>query len=77
MKLVNDTFRSSAASGSCLEASIRPIYMSAQAPDLKDSPVAKAVDDQHAAWVADLPFGDDAVLWGHRRRCQRCRHPLR
>ena len=34
MKLVSDTFRSSGASGSCLEASVRPVYMSAQAPDL-------------------------------------------
>jgi ParB family chromosome partitioning protein len=65
LKLVNDTFRSSGASGSCLEASVRPVYMSAQAPDLKDSPVAKAVDDRHAAWEADLPLGDDAVLWDY------------
>jgi ParB family chromosome partitioning protein len=65
MKLVNDTFRSSGASGSCLEAAVRPIYMSAQAQDLKDSPVAKAVDDRHAAWEADLPLGDDAVLWDY------------
>jgi ParB family chromosome partitioning protein len=65
MKLVNDTFRSSGASGSCLEASVLPVYMSAQAPNLKDSPVAKAVDDRHAAWEADLPLGDDAVLWSY------------
>ncbi len=65
MKLVNDTFRSSGASGSCLEASVRPVYMSAQAPDLKDSSVAKAVDDRHAVWEADLPLGDDAVLWDY------------
>lgn len=65
MKLVNDTFHSSRASSSCLEASVRPVYMSAQASDLKDSPVAKAVDDRHAAWEADLPLGDDAVLWDY------------
>jgi ParB family chromosome partitioning protein len=65
MKLVNDTFRSSGASGSCMEASVRRVYMSAQAPDLKDSPVAKAVDDRHSAWEADLPLGDDAVLWDY------------
>jgi ParB family chromosome partitioning protein len=42
MKLVTDTFRtSSGASGSCFEASVRTVYMSAQAPDLKDSVVAK------------------------------------
>ncbi len=65
MRLVNDTFRSSGASGSCLEASVRPVYMSAQALDLKDSPVAKAVDDRHAAWEADLPLGDDPVFWDY------------
>ena len=65
MKIVNDTFRSSGASGSCLEASVRTVYMSAQAPDLKDSPVAKLVDERHAAWEADLPLGDDAVLWDY------------
>jgi ParB family chromosome partitioning protein len=65
MKLVNDTFRSSGASGSCLEAAVRPVYMLAQAQDLKDSPVAKAVDDRHAAWEADLPLGDDVVLWDY------------
>jgi ParB family chromosome partitioning protein len=27
--------------------------------------VAKAVDDRHAAWEADLPLGDDAVLWNY------------
>jgi ParB family chromosome partitioning protein len=33
MKLVNDTFRSFGASGSCLEAYVRTVYMSAQALD--------------------------------------------
>src|SRR5690606_33843563 len=41
LKLVTDTFRTSSATGSCLEASVRHVYMSAQAPDLKDSVVAK------------------------------------
>ncbi|MCA3512588.1 MAG: ParB N-terminal domain-containing protein [Rhodobacter sp.] len=63
LKLVTDTFRTSSASGSCLEASVRHVYMSAQAPDLKDSVVAKLVDERHAAWEADLPLGDDAALW--------------
>ena len=44
---------------------MRPVYMSAQALDLKDSPVAKAVDDRHAAWEADLPLGDDPVFWDY------------
>ena len=54
LKLVTDTFRTSSSTGSCLEASVRHVYMSAQAPDLKDSVVAKLVDgsayNQHF-WV--------------------------
>jgi ParB family chromosome partitioning protein len=65
LKLVTDTFRTSSASGSCLEASVRHVYMSAQAPDLKDCVVAKLVDERHAAWAADLPLGDDAALWDY------------
>ncbi|MBO9467256.1 ParB N-terminal domain-containing protein [Tropicibacter sp. R15_0] len=65
LKLVNDTFRTSSSAGSCLEASVRHVYMSAQASDLKDSVVAKLVDDRHAEWEADLPLGDDAVLWDY------------
>lgn len=65
LKLVTDTFRTSSASGSCLEASVRHVYMSAQAPDLKDSAVAKLVDERHAAWEADLPLSDDAALWDY------------
>lgn len=65
LKLVKDTFRTSSASGSCLEASVRHVYMSAQAPDLKDSVVAKLVDERHATWEADLPIGDDAALWDY------------
>ncbi|TQM90107.1 ParB/RepB/Spo0J family partition protein [Roseinatronobacter monicus] len=66
MKLVGDTFHSAgAASGGCLEASVRQVYLPAQAPDLKDSAVALAVDDRHAAWEADLPLGDEGVLWDY------------
>jgi ParB family chromosome partitioning protein len=65
LKLVNDTFRTSNSSGSCLEASVRHVYMSAQASDLKDSVVAKLVDDRHAEWDADLPLGDDVALWDY------------
>ena len=63
LKLVTDTFRTSGASGSCVEVSVRQLYMSAQSPDLQDSAVAKAVDARHAAWEEDLPLGDDAALW--------------
>nr|WP_233499465.1 hypothetical protein [Pararhodobacter sp. CCB-MM2] len=65
LKLVGDTFRTSNSAGSCLEASVRNVYMSAQASDLKDSVVAKLVDERHAAWEADLPLGDDAALWDY------------
>jgi ParB family transcriptional regulator, chromosome partitioning protein len=65
LKLVTDTFRTSSASGNCLEASVRHVYMSAQSPDLKDSVVAKLVDERHAAWEADLPLGDDVALWDY------------
>jgi len=66
MKLVGDTFHSAGtASGNCLEASVRQVYLPAQAPDLKDSAVARAVDDRHAAWEADLPLGDEAALWDY------------
>lgn len=63
LKLVTDTFRSSSATGSCLEASVRHVYMAAQAPELKDSAVAQAIDARHAAWEAELPLGDDTALW--------------
>jgi ParB family chromosome partitioning protein len=65
LKRVTDTFRTSGASGSCLEASVRQVYMSAQASDLKDSVVAKLVDERHAEWKADLPLGNDAALWDY------------
>jgi ParB family chromosome partitioning protein len=65
LKLVTDTFRMSSASGSCLEASVRHVYMSAQAADLKDSLVGKLLDERHAAWEAELPLDDDAALWGY------------
>ena len=65
LKLVCDTFRTSSSAGSCLEASVRHVYMSAQASDLKDSVVAKLVDDRHAEWEADLPLDDDAALWDY------------
>lgn len=65
LKLVNDTLRTSSSAGSCVEALVRHVYMSAQASDLKDSVEAKLVDDRHAEWEADLPLGDDAALWDY------------
>ena len=66
MKLVGDAFHSAgAASSGCLEASVRQVYLPAQAPDLKDSAVAKLVDERHAEWEADLPLDDEAALWDY------------
>jgi len=66
MKLVGDTFHAAgAASGGCLEASVRQVYLPAQAPDLKDSAVALAVDDRHAVWEAGLPLDDEGALWDY------------
>ncbi|NBZ89221.1 ParB/RepB/Spo0J family partition protein [Stagnihabitans tardus] len=65
LKLVTDTFRTSSSTGSCLEVAVRPVYMTAQAPDLKDSVVAQTIEARHAAWEADLPLGDDAALWDY------------
>jgi len=72
LKLVTDTFRTSSATGSCLEASVRHVYMSAQASDLKDSIVAKQVDERHAAWETDLPLGDDVALWDYLTALDQC-----
>ncbi len=65
LKLVTDIFRTSSSSGSCLDASVRHVYLTAQASDLKDSVVAKLVDERHAAWEGDLPLGDDTALWDY------------
>jgi ParB family chromosome partitioning protein len=60
-KLCLDTFQH-AASGACLEVSVRQVFFSIQPADLKDSPSAKAVAERHEAWKADLPK-DEASLW--------------
>jgi ParB family chromosome partitioning protein len=60
-KLVRDTFRHRAAI-SCLDASVREVYLPAQPDGLNDSPAAKAIEERHAGWKRDLPDDDDA-LW--------------
>ncbi len=60
-KLARDTFQHVSSTG-CLEASVRHIFFSIQAEDLKDSASAKAIDERQEAWQADLPTDDDA-LW--------------
>ncbi|AGK57201.1 ParB domain-containing protein nuclease [Hyphomicrobium denitrificans 1NES1] len=60
-KLCLDTFQH-AASGACIEASVREVFFSIQPADLKDSLPAKAVAERHQAWKTDLPK-DEAALW--------------
>lgn len=60
-KLVRDTFRHVSSTG-CLEASVRHVFFSVQADDLKDSPLTRSVEERQEAWQADLPT-DDEALW--------------
>lgn len=62
-KLVTDTIARASNPGGCLEASVRHVFFSAQAADLKDSPSARAVDERQKAWASDMPAGDDQALW--------------
>jgi ParB family chromosome partitioning protein len=60
-KFCLDTFQH-AASGSCLEGSIKQVFFSIQPADLKDSLPAKAITERHEAWIADLPK-NEAGVW--------------
>lgn len=60
-KLVSDRFMTRMYNGA-LEASVRDIYFPVQDSDLKDSPSARAVQNRHDAWAADVPK-DDESLW--------------
>ena len=46
----------------CLEAGVRHVQLSVQAPELKESASAKSVAARHDAWKADVP-ADEAALW--------------
>ncbi len=56
------TFYRFASSNGCLEIAIRTPTFPAQAPGLKDSASAEAIDGRHDGWKARLPK-DDADLW--------------
>ncbi len=60
-KLLSDTFIHTNPSG-CLEANVRHIFFSAQSEELKDSPLAQAVNDRHERWGDHIP-ADDQALW--------------
>lgn len=56
------TFYRFASSASCLEIAVHTPTFPAQAPGLKDSAPAKAIDARHEAWKARLP-NDAKALW--------------
>lgn len=56
------TFYRFASSSGCLEISIRTPTFPAQAPGLKESASAEAIDIRHDGWKARLPKGEDD-LW--------------
>ena len=56
------TFYRFASSGSCLEIAIRTPTFPAQAPGLKESASAVAIDARHDGWKARLPK-DEGDLW--------------
>ena len=60
-KLVSDRFMTRMYNGA-MEAGVKHIYFPAQDEGLADSPSAKAVQERHDAWAADIPKDDDA-LW--------------
>lgn len=52
-----------ASSGSCLEIGLRTPTFPAQAPGLRESASAKAVEARHESWKAQLPTAENN-LWG-------------
>ena len=61
-RLVVDQFRRG-SHGACLEVTVRSVYFSAQAADLKTSPSATRVEERQQDWGQRLPDGDDQALW--------------
>ena len=60
-KLCLDAFHHTSPGG-CLEISVRQVGFPIQAPDLKTSASALAIDNRHKSWAEDLPQ-DDNALW--------------
>lgn len=60
-KLVSDNFMTRMYTGA-MEAGVKHIFFPVQDEALKDSPSARAVQERHDAWAADIPKDDDA-LW--------------
>jgi len=62
-RLVADAFHAVRGQG-CVQAAVREVYLSSQAPDLtlKDSPSARSVAEREAAWRERIP-AEDQELW--------------
>ena len=60
-KLVSDSFMTRMYAGA-MEAGVKHVFFPVQDETLKDSPSARAVQERHDAWAADIPKDDDA-LW--------------
>ena len=60
-KLCVDAFHRAYGPG-CLEAGVRHVQLSAQAPELRESASAKSIAARYDAWKADVP-ADEAALW--------------
>ena len=46
----------------CIEAGVRHVQLSIQAPELKESASARSIAARHEGWRADMPT-DEAALW--------------
>ena len=73
-----------ASSGSCLEIGLRTPTFPAQAPGLRESASAKAIEARHESWKARLPKGENDLWDGsqrstapHRRPCSLTARHLR
>ncbi|MGO4637022.1 ParB/RepB/Spo0J family partition protein [Mesorhizobium sp. 2RAF45] len=62
-KFVRDVFSRYRSQGVAMEVSVRGTVFPAQAPGLRDTPYAQAIEARHAAWETRLPE-DVSNLWG-------------
>ena len=60
-KLCLDAFHRTYGPG-CIEAGVRHVQLSIQAPELKESASARSIAARHEGWRADMPT-DEAALW--------------
>ena len=60
-KLCLDAFHRTYGPG-CIEAGVRHVQLSIQAPELKESASARSITARHEGWRADMPT-DEAALW--------------